>query len=292
MQTALVIEDDPDQADVAARYLRHNGFKPVTALDGETGLALARRLQPDLLLLDLMLPDIDGFEVCMRLRGEERTRAIPIVMITALDGDVHRRRGFRVGANAYVTKPYGVDELQKAILAAASWREELSQGRVRGEVEIELNSETAFLQDVNEFLTSLFRETPLSSEQIMQLRQAVLEMGQNAIEWGNQHRPEETVRITYRVCDDRVEIMVRDQGEGFDRSNLPHAASPDDPLAHMEVREKLGLREGGFGLMICRGMLDELRHNACGNEVTLIKRFTPPAPAAGASERPRSSSRA
>jgi DNA-binding response OmpR family regulator len=289
MQTALIIEDDPDQADVAARLLRHHGFKPVTALNGEAGLALARRLRPDLLLLDLMLPDIDGFEVCMRLRGEERTRAIPIVMVTALDGDAYRRRGFRVGANAYVTKPYGAGDLMKGIAAAESWKQQLARGPIRGEVEIELNSETALLQDVNEFLTSLFRETPLSTEQIMQLRQAVLEMGQNAIEWGNRHRPEETVRITYRLCDDRVEITVRDQGEGFDRTNLPHAASPDDPLAHMEVREKLGLREGGFGLMICRGMLDELRHNARGNEVTLIKRFASSAPASSV-EPPRSPS--
>ena len=68
--------------------------------------------------------------------------------------------------------------------------------------------------------------------------------------------------------------MVRDQGPGFDRNNLPHAASPDDPFSHLDVRDKLGLRAGGFGLMICKGMVDELRYNDVGNEVTLIKRFS------------------
>jgi DNA-binding response OmpR family regulator len=273
MRTALIVEDDPDQAEFAARLLRTHRFKPVTANDGESGLGLARRIGPELILLDVMLPDVDGFEVCKRLRGEERTRAIPIVMVTALDGDTYRRRGFRVGANAYVAKPYGAKELLDAVTAVQDWKSRLKKGPIRGEIQIELNSETALLQDVNEFLTSLYRETPLVTEQILQLRQAVLEMGQNAIEWGNQHRPEQLVRITYRVCDDRVEIVVRDQGRGFDLDHLPHAASPDDPLLHMEVREKLGLREGGFGLMICRGMLDELLHNERGNEVTLIKRF-------------------
>ena len=103
-----------------------------------------------------------------------------------------------------------------------------------------------------------------------------MEMGQNAIEWGNKHRSEALVTITYRLYADRVVIMVKDQGSGFDVENLPHAAQAEDPIAHMDVREKLGLREGGFGMMISRGMLDELRYNDVGNEVTLIKRFPPP----------------
>jgi anti-sigma regulatory factor (Ser/Thr protein kinase) len=81
------------------------------------------------------------------------------------------------------------------------------------------------------------------------------------------------VTILYRVSEDCVEIVVRDQGHGFDRGNLPHAAVPDDPFTHLDVRDKLGLRAGGFGLMISKGMVDELRYNDVGNEVTLIKRF-------------------
>ena len=85
------------------------------------------------------------------------------------------------------------------------------------------------------------------------------------------------VNITYRIHPDRVEIVVQDQGEGFDRTQLAHAASPDDPIGHMDVREKLGLREGGFGLLITGGMVDEMRYNDVGNCVTLIKRFVRPA---------------
>jgi anti-sigma regulatory factor (Ser/Thr protein kinase) len=98
-------------------------------------------------------------------------------------------------------------------------------------------------------------------------------MGQNAIEWGNRHQFEQLVHITYRIHPDSVEVVVRDEGPGFDRSNLAHAASPENPIAHMGVREKLGLREGGFGLLITNGMVDEMRYNELGNEVTLVKRF-------------------
>jgi DNA-binding response OmpR family regulator len=273
METALIVEDDRDQAELAAELVRLRRFNPVTAGTGREALTLARRVTPSLVLLDLMLPDLDGFEVCRRLRTDPVTRTVPVVMVTALGDDSNRRRGFRVGANAYVTKPYGPEELFAAMEAAQAWRDTIRERRLEGEIHVELNSEPVFLQDVNEFLTSLYRETPLSGEQIMQMRQALMEMGQNAIEWGNKHRVEELVEITYRVSSDRVEIVVRDQGGGFDRTKLTHAASADDPLAHMDVREKLGLRDGGFGMLISRGMVDDLRYNEKGNEVTLIKRF-------------------
>lgn len=273
MNTALIVEDDRDQADLAAQLVKLRNFHPVVAPTGHDALSAAARLEPALVLLDLMLPDIDGFDVCRRLRSDAKTRNVPIVMVTALGDDSNRRRGFRVGANAYVTKPYEAEHLYGAIAAAQAWRKSLNSEHVQGEIHVELNSEPIFLQEVNEFLTNLFRDTPLTTEQIMQLRQAVMEMGQNAIEWGNRHKIDKLVRITYRVYDDRVEIRVQDEGPGFDMRNLAHAASPEDPLAHMDVREKLGLRDGGFGLLISRGMLDELRHNPPGNEVTLVKRF-------------------
>ncbi len=245
------------------------------ARSAESALTLARLLRPDVVLLDLVLPDSDGFELCRRLRSEERTLVTPIVLMTDLESSTERRRGFRVGANAYLAKPFTPAELRAAIEAALAWRAGLEQAQIQGEIQVELNSEAEFLCDVNEFLTELCRRTPLTNEQLMHLRQAFMEMGLNAIEWGNRHRADQLVTITYRVFSDRVEIVVRDQGPGFDPADVPHAASPDDPIAHLDIRENLGLREGGFGLMIARGMLDELRYNDRGNEVTLIKRFPP-----------------
>ena len=274
MATALVVEDHQDQAAMVSQMLRLNHYEPVVvAGDGESALALARRMEPDVVLLDLMLPDISGFDVCRRLRTDRTTMLTPVVMLTALGGNENQTHGFRVGANAYVTKPYGVEELITAITAARAWRLEMQRHHLQGEIHVELNSEITLLNDLNEFLLNLCQSTPFDNEQVMQLRQAVMEMAHNAIEWGNRHQTDRIVTIRYRGYADRVEIIVRDQGPGFNLNNLPHAAVADDPFTHLDVRDNLGLRAGGFGLMICKGMVDELRYNEAGNEVTMIKHF-------------------
>jgi DNA-binding response OmpR family regulator len=273
METALVVEDHPEQAELVARILRLRDYEPILAENGETGLRLARERIPDVVLLDLMLPDINGFDVCRQLRTDRATMMIPVVMLTALNDVQHQVHGFRVGANAYVTKPYGVEDLFEAISAARRWRSSIERRALHGEIQVELNSEINFLKDLNDFLMMMCQATPLSHDQVVQLRQAVMEMAHNAIEWGNRHESDRLVNITYLIFDDRLEIVVRDQGPGFDRSVLPHAAIAGDPFSHLDVREKLGLRAGGFGLLICQGMVDEMRYNDLGNEVTLIKRF-------------------
>src|SRR3954447_22455335 len=151
MGTALIVEDHPDQAQMVASLLRFRNFEPVVAGDGETGLKLARELSPDVVLLDLMLPDISGFDVCRRLRSDRATMLTPIVMLTALGDATNRMQGFRVGANAYVTKPYGMDQLWDAIKAARAWRSEIDKGNMQGEIHVELNSEITLLQDLNDF---------------------------------------------------------------------------------------------------------------------------------------------
>ncbi len=273
MQTALIVEDHPEQADLVARILRLRDYDAILAGDGESGLRLAKERTPDVVLLDLMLPDINGFDVCRRLRTDRATMLLPVVMLTALNDVQHKVHGFRVGANAYLTKPYGVEDLFDAIESARSWRQSIQLRSLHGEIHVELNSEINFLKDLNDFFMLVCQATPLAADQVVQLRQAVMEMAQNAIEWGNLHESERLVNITYRVHEDRLEIIVKDQGTGFDRGNLPHAALPGDPFTHLDVREKLGLRAGGFGLLICQGMVDEMSYNDPGNEVTLIKRF-------------------
>ncbi len=273
MDPVLIIEDDADQATMVEQLLKLKGLNSVWSETGGEGLRRVKEDPVSLVLLDLMLPDCDGFHVCRELRADPQTLKLPVVMLTALEGSVHREKGFRVGANAYLTKPFAADDLFRSIDLAHAWRYDLDRSGIDGEIHVELNSEPRFLHEVNDFLTNLALGTPLGADAVMQLRQAIMELGQNAIEWGNRHRSEELVTIVYRVHSDRIEISIRDQGPGFRRENLPHAARPDDPLAHMDVREKLGLRDGGFGLMICEGMVDELKYNEVGNEVKLTKLF-------------------
>jgi two-component system, OmpR family, phosphate regulon response regulator PhoB len=110
-RTIVVIEDEYDFADVVALNLRRAGFDTVIVRSGEAGIAEVRRRRPDLVLLDLMLPDMQGTEICRRLKSETATRAIPIIMVTARGEEIDRVVGFELGADDYLVKPVSMREL-------------------------------------------------------------------------------------------------------------------------------------------------------------------------------------
>jgi len=107
----LVVEDETDLAELVAINLRGAGHDVTVAHDGNTALAEIQRSQPDLLVLDVMLPDISGIEVCRRLRRNAQTVRIPVIMLTARTDEVDRVVGFEVGADDYVAKPFSPREL-------------------------------------------------------------------------------------------------------------------------------------------------------------------------------------
>jgi len=108
-QSILVVDDDPTVSDVVRRYLERAGYQVRLAADGHGALASFARDRPDLVVLDLMLPGIDGLEVCRRLRTG--TDGVPIVMLTALGEESDRVLGLQLGADDYVTKPFSPREL-------------------------------------------------------------------------------------------------------------------------------------------------------------------------------------
>jgi putative two-component system response regulator len=98
------------------------GFEVLEASGGETGIALARERQPDVILLDIMMPGMDGFEVCQRLKADEETRLLPVVFLTGLDSRDARLRGLAAGATDFLTKPFSVIELELRVRNLVSFR--------------------------------------------------------------------------------------------------------------------------------------------------------------------------
>lgn len=118
-ETILVIDDDATLLELLADHLQMTGYRPIVAEDGYRGLRLAAEADPDLVILDVMMPVIDGWEVCSRMR---ETSSVPIIMLTAKDQEVDKLRGFRLGVDDYVTKPFSFAELVArvgAVLARA-----------------------------------------------------------------------------------------------------------------------------------------------------------------------------
>jgi len=110
----VVVEDDSNIADLLDVYLREAGFRVLQAASGERGLELMTQHQPELVLLDIGLPDIDGFEVCRRIRAKSN---VPVLFLTARDGEIDRILGLELGADDYVTKPFSPREVVARVKA-------------------------------------------------------------------------------------------------------------------------------------------------------------------------------
>ena len=113
-QTILVVDDERNIVDLCSMYLKREGYEVLTAFDGQEALDLVEQEGPDLVVLDLMLPVIDGFEVCRRLRAKGN---VPVLMLTARDDDVDKIVGLEIGADDYMTKPFNPRELVARVKA-------------------------------------------------------------------------------------------------------------------------------------------------------------------------------
>ena len=117
--SVLVVEDDREINSLVGAYAQICGFEYRAALDGATALREAQRETPTAVILDLMLPDLDGFEVCRRMRNELHLTSVPIIILSALSGDKDKARGRECGADEYLTKPFNPDDLIKTLLEHA-----------------------------------------------------------------------------------------------------------------------------------------------------------------------------
>ncbi|MDB9449752.1 response regulator transcription factor [Dolichospermum circinale] len=134
MPRILVIDDDPAISELVAVNLEMAGYDVSQAEDGIKGQALALQLQPDLIMLDLMLPRVDGFTVCQRLRRDERTSEIPVLMLTALSQTQNKVEGFNAGADDYLTKPFELEELLARVRALLRRTDRIPQAAKHSEI--------------------------------------------------------------------------------------------------------------------------------------------------------------
>ena len=138
----LVVDDEPDAIELIRFNLKASGYEVLTAEDGEEAIAKARKFSPDMILLDVMIPEIDGLEVCKILRRDPATASLPIIMLTAKASEIDRVLGLEFGADDYVTKPFSPRELmlrvRNLLKRKESSKEEVERFQVR-DIELDVS---------------------------------------------------------------------------------------------------------------------------------------------------------
>ena len=160
-KTILIVDDEAPIVDMLKFNLQKSGYKTMTAYDGRTGLELALTKSPDLILLDVMLPKMDGFEVCRKIR--ESNREVPILMLTAREEEIDKVFGLESGADDYITKPFSIRELMarvKANLRRGSDTPGTDMGIINIDT-LEINAELYEVKKAGELIELTLREFEL-----------------------------------------------------------------------------------------------------------------------------------
>ena len=255
MPTALIVDDEPEGNKLLSMLVQYRGYQTTSAFTGEEALAQIDRDPPDVVLLDLMLPDISGFHVCEAVKARKDTTLIPVVMVTARVAAENREESYARGADHYVAKPYTPDQIFDVLDDTKHWRKRVLDldCTAGGEILIISNDEDEIHRTLGRLRSVLFARTPLDIDSVKGLEESLRMFVNDAQSWGKRHRVSPVASLSYVVKSDSVVLTLTDLS-GWIR---------DDP------RTPIDRRPGGLALS---GLVavEERREEGI---VTLVKRF-------------------
>jgi len=205
MPIALIVEDEPEANKLLALLVQLRGYSTVSAFTGSEALEKVQNRPPDIVFLDLMLPDINGYEVCRRLKSRKSTSLIPVVMVTARIAAENRQQSFCVGADDYIPKPYTPDQIFQAMEDADAWRKDIERdnpGR-EGEITFRVDSDSS-LRQLAQLRNLLVARTPLDVECVCRMADALQALRASAERWGRHSGVDACASLTYQFHPDRV----------------------------------------------------------------------------------------
>jgi CheY-like chemotaxis protein len=254
MPTALIVEDEPEANKLLSILVQLQGYGTHSAYTGGEALARIAAAPPDIVFLDLMLPDINGYEVCKALKSRKDTTLIPVVMVTARVAVDNRDRSYSVGADQYVSKPYTPDQIFQALADANEWRRQAEQHEGAFEVCFESDDEGESLRQISQLRSLMLAFTPLDYDAISRMTAAFQEIWKAADDWGRRNGKPVVASLSYETLGDRVVLTLHDLAGWF----------RDDPRSPAE-RWPAAIALGGF---------DEVRVEQPGDSVAFVMRFS------------------
>ncbi len=269
----LVVDAGADLLEAIPAALRHHQLRVDYATGVEASLQRLRSGPVDLVIADIDTPDVADVALLRALRSE--LPGVKVIVISSgrdqgIVAALLRQRAYSVMIRP-VSKVRLLDAIESAI-RVSSWEDDIE---LLSGVSDWFQIRIACKLQAAERAAQLFHEVPpdLDESELDQFATAFRELLMNAIEHGGRSDPQMSIFVNFIRTSVALVLYIRDPGPGFSMGSLSHAAvsNPDGGLAHAEVREQLGIRPGGFGILMAKNMVDDLIYSERGNEVILIK---------------------
>jgi CheY-like chemotaxis protein len=248
MPTALIVEDEPQANQLLAMLLQLRGYRTLSAYRGAEALEKIREHTPDVVFLDLMLPDMDGYQVCRSLKTPGGVIAVPVVIVTARLTAENRIESFAAGADDYVPKPYTPDQIFEALEQSAAWKDLLDAPRLEGEVPLDARDDGEALRQLAHLRRLLLARCALDSDGIDRIGAAIRSLWSSIDTWSRQRHQERVASLAYSLTPEALTLTVRDE------SGWLSAA----PLNGMSA--------------LASGAFDEVVRDETGRSLTAVKR--------------------
>jgi CheY-like chemotaxis protein len=255
MPTALIVEDEPEANKLLAMLVQLRGYQTESALDGAQAIDLLRDHVPDVIFLDLMLPDVDGYEICRSLKAAGDTREIPVIIVTARITAENRMKSFRAGADDFIPKPYMPDQIFEALAHARNSNGQIEASRLDGEAVLDARDEGETIRSLARLRNAIRVRSGLDHETIEELTRALEAIWSHTVEWGNRRRLERVASLKYSLTDSCLTLTIADEAGWLQARRQVDG----NPLA--------GLVPGG--------LFDEIVDDSVSRSIQLVKRLRP-----------------
>lgn len=200
----LVIEDEPVIGELLCEVLGLYEYESRSVLDGQEGIEAARDWRPDAIILDLMLPDVNGYEVCRSIKADPSTGDVGIMILTGMLALSDRVRAFNAGADRFLTKPFQPDDIIRELKSIVRHRKQ----PIRQDIRFDFIIRSDFLRQIRDYQNDLIRSTPLSVDQVEKLSLAVSSFAENVFTWREQNGRPLQVSMACKIYRDHLEHLI------------------------------------------------------------------------------------
>lgn len=251
MPTALIVEDEPQANKLLAMLLHLRGYQTESAFSGSEALEIIHDRAPDVVFLDLMLPDMDGYTVCRALKSAAGVSVIPVVIVTARLTAENRIESYAAGADDYVPKPYTPDQIFEALEQSISWKDHLDDPRLEGEVALDARDDGEALRQLAHLRRLLLSRSGIEPAEVERIGAVIRSIWASIDAWSRQRQEERVATLTYALTAEALTLTFLDEA-----SWLASARA-----------------EGS--LQVPADVFDEVSGDATGRTLTLVKHCRP-----------------